>query len=82
MDGKIAVIEGVEQLKGAPIKADDLRAGAAMLIAGLMAKGTTEIEDVEHIDRGYENVVEKFAALGADIKRVDVPAPKKMDSVG
>ncbi len=82
VDGKIAVIEGVEQLKGAPIKADDLRAGAAMLIAGLMAKGTTEIEDVEHIDRGYENVVEKFAALGADIKRVDVPAPKKMDSVG
>ena len=82
VDGKIAVIEGVEQLKGAPIKADDLRAGAAMLIAGLMAKGNTEIEDVEHIDRGYENVVEKFAALGADIRRVNIPEPKKMDSVG
>jgi UDP-N-acetylglucosamine 1-carboxyvinyltransferase len=82
VDGKMAVVEGVDQLKGAPIKADDLRAGAAMLIAGLAARGTTEIEDIDHIDRGYEDVVEKFSALGADIKRVNIPEPKKMDSVG
>ena len=70
VDGKMAVITGVEKLKGAPVKATDLRAGAAMIIAGLMAEGTTEITDIGHIDRGYEDVVEKFAALGGDIKRV------------
>lgn len=73
VDGKMAVIEGVEKLKGAPIKATDLRAGAAMLIAGLAAEGTTEIEDIEHIERGYENYVEKLTALGADIKKVRIP---------
>ncbi len=73
VDGKMAVIEGVEKLKGAPIKATDLRAGAAMLIAGLVAEGTTEIEDIEHIERGYENYVEKLTALGADIKKVRIP---------
>lgn len=70
VDGKIAVIEGVKELIGAPVKATDLRAGAAMIIAALAAKGTTYIEDIQHIERGYEDVVEKFAALGADIKRV------------
>ena len=70
VDGKIAVIEGVKELIGAPVKATDLRAGAAMIIAALAAKGTTHIEDIQHIERGYEDVVEKFAALGADIKRV------------
>ena len=70
VDGKIAVIEGVNELIGAPVKATDLRAGAAMIIAALAAKGTTYIEDIQHIERGYEDVVEKFAALGADIKRV------------
>ena len=69
------VIEGVEQLKGAPVRADDLRAGAAMIIAGLIAKGTTEIEEISHIDRGYENIVEKLTGLGADIRRVDRPEP-------
>lgn len=72
VNGKVAVIEGVDFLKGAPVRATDLRAGAAMLIAGMMARGCTEIEDIIHIDRGYELVVEKFTALGADIRRVNV----------
>lgn len=70
VDGKMAVITGVEKLKPSPVRAVDLRAGAAMIIAGLSAEGTTEIEEIDHIDRGYENVVEKFSVLGADIKRV------------
>ena len=70
VDGKMAVITGVEKLKPSPVRAVDLRAGAAMIIAGLSANGITEIEEIDHIDRGYENVVEKFSALGADIKRV------------
>ena len=70
VDGKMAVITGVEKLKPSPVRAVDLRAGAAMIIAGLSAEGTTEIEEIDHIDRGYEHVVEKFSALGADIKRV------------
>ena len=72
VDGKIAVIEGVKELVGAPVKATDLRAGAAMVIAGLAARGVTQVEEIEHIERGYENIVEKFQALGADIKRVSV----------
>lgn len=71
VNGKVAVISGVDHLNGAPVKADDLRAGAAMIIAGLAAKGRTEIENIIYIDRGYENVVEKFTALGGDIKRVE-----------
>ncbi len=76
VDGKIAVIEGVDQLKGAPVKADDLRAGAAMVIAGLVASGTTEIENVLYIDRGYEDIVGKLAGVGADIRRVPVLDPE------
>lgn len=72
VDGKMAVITGVEKLKPSPVRAVDLRAGAAMIIAGLSANGITEIEEIDHIDRGYENVVEKFSALGADIKRVKI----------
>jgi len=72
VDGKMAVITGVNALNSAPVKAVDLRAGAAMIIAGLMAEGTTEVENIVHIDRGYENIVEKFSALGADIKRVPI----------
>ena len=68
--GKIATIEGGHQLLGAPVRACDLRAGAAMVIAGVMAKGTTTIEDIDHIRRGYERIVEKFASLGADIRLV------------
>ena len=82
VDGQLAVVQGVEGLKGAPVKADDLRAGAAMIIAGLAASGTTEIEDIHHIDRGYEDVVEKFTALGASIKRVEIPDPSSLSNVG
>jgi UDP-N-acetylglucosamine 1-carboxyvinyltransferase len=71
VDGRSAVIEGVKVLSGAPVKVSDLRAGAALLIAGLMAEGVTEIDDIYHIDRGYENVEQKFGSLGADIERVD-----------
>ena len=70
VDGKVAVIEGVKELNGAPVKATDLRAGAAMVIAALSAVGTTHIEDIEHIERGYEDIVEKLTALGADIRIV------------
>ena len=72
VDGKMAVITGIEELKASPVKAVDLRAGAAMIIAGLMAQGKTEIEDILHIDRGYENITEKLTLLGADIKRVPI----------
>ena len=72
VDGKMAVITGVEKLTPAPVKAVDLRAGAAMVIAGLMTKGITEVESIIYIDRGYENLAEKFQALGADIKRVPI----------
>ena len=72
VDGKMAVITGVDKLRPAPVRAVDLRAGAAMIIAGLMTEGVTEVEDILHIDRGYENIAEKFCALGADIKRVPI----------
>lgn len=72
VEGKVAMIHGVERLMGASVRATDLRAGAAMIIAGLMADGITEINEIAHIDRGYENFEEKFAKLGADIHRVEV----------
>lgn len=75
VDGKTAVITGTDRLTSAPVRAVDLRAGAAMIIAGLMADGVTEIESIEYIDRGYEKIVEKFTALGADIKRVNTDLP-------
>lgn len=70
--GNRATIAGVEKLHGADVKATDLRAGAALVMAGLVAKGTTRVFDVFHIDRGYSNLVEKLTKLGADIKRVEV----------
>lgn len=73
VDGKVAVIQGVGKLTGAPVAATDLRAGAAMVIAGLAAEGTTEITDIHYIERGYECIDEKFRQLGADIQRVYVP---------
>lgn len=73
VDGKVAVIEGTGHLMGAPVKATDLRAGVAMIIAGLAASGTTEIEDIHHIERGYEDIELKLRALGADIKKVHFP---------
>ncbi len=78
IEGKAAIVQGSAVLKGAPVKADDLRAGAAMIIAGLCAKGTTEIEDIIHIDRGYEDVVRKLSAVGASIARMDFPDPVKV----
>ena len=73
VDGRIAIFEGGAQLTGAPVMACDLRAGAAMVIAGLCAKGKTEIEDIHFIERGYENFVGKLRKLGADISIVDYP---------
>lgn len=67
VNGRIAVIEGVPELKGGPVKAVDLRAGAAMIIAGLVAKGTTSVEEIKYIQRGYEDIVGKLTKLGADI---------------
>ena len=68
--GKVAFFEGVEKLVGAPVYATDLRAGAALIVAGVAAEGTTVVYNIEHIDRGYENIEEKFRALGAKIERV------------
>ncbi len=68
--GKTAFFEGVEELVAAPIYASDLRAGAALIIAGIIAKGQTELYNLEYIDRGYENIEEKFRKLGAKIERV------------
>ncbi|MBE5805582.1 MAG: UDP-N-acetylglucosamine 1-carboxyvinyltransferase [Clostridiales bacterium] len=68
--GKTAIFEGVEKLSGAPVYATDLRAGAALIIAGIIAEGTTELYNLSHIDRGYENIEEKFRKLGANITRV------------
>ena len=75
VEGRTAIVKGVEKLVGAPVSATDLRAGAALIIAGLAAEGTTEIESIEYIDRGYEDVVEKITALGGNIKRINIPDP-------
>lgn len=68
--GKTAFFEGVESLSGAPVYATDLRAGAALIIAGIIAEGTTELYNLEHIDRGYEDIEMKFRNLGANIVRI------------
>lgn len=70
IDGHTAIVRGVRELTGAPVMATDLRASASLVLAGLVAKGETTIDRIYHIDRGYENIEEKFRALGADIKRV------------
>ena len=71
VEGRTAIIDGVDSLNGAKVVATDLRAGAAMVIAGLVAKGETEISEIEHIDRGYPHIEDKFRALGADIRRIE-----------
>ncbi len=71
VEGRIAVIEGIGELSGAEVNATDLRAGAALIIAGLVANGQTKIGNIKYIDRGYENVANKLKALGADIKRIE-----------
>jgi UDP-N-acetylglucosamine 1-carboxyvinyltransferase len=81
VDGKIAVIEGTGNLTGAPLCVCDLRAGAALVVAALAANGVTEIKDVFHIERGYEDMAGKLRRLGADIKRIDVPEPDELGDV-
>ncbi len=71
VEGRMAVIEGVARLSGAPVSATDLRAGAAVVIAGLAAEGITEVHNIKYIDRGYEHFVDKLKSLGADIERVE-----------
>lgn len=78
VDGTTAVISGVSGLTGATVRASDLRAGAALVIAGMMASGTTIIENIYHIERGYENIDDKLKGLGADIKRVTDYEPSRM----
>lgn len=72
VEGRVAIIDGVEKLTGALVKATDLRAGAAMVIAGLVAEGKTEITSIEHIDRGYPHIESKLRGLGADVRRIKV----------
>ena len=79
VDGRVAVVEGVGRLEGAPIQACDLRAGAALVIAGLAAQGTTTLGSVQYIERGYEDMVGKLRAVGADIELVDLPEPEKTE---
>ena len=79
VEGRVAVIEGVDSLKGAPVKATDLRAGAALIVAALGAEGVSEIYDIFHVERGYENMEEKLRALGADIVKVDEPDPAETE---
>lgn len=73
VDGRVAVIEGTGRLMGAPVRATDLRAGVALVIAGLAAVGTTEVEDIFHVERGYEDLEKKLRALGADIRKISTP---------
>jgi UDP-N-acetylglucosamine 1-carboxyvinyltransferase len=70
IDGNTALVKGVAQLEGATVMATDLRASASLVLAGLVAQGQTVIERIYHLDRGYENLEEKFNALGANVKRV------------
>ncbi len=81
VDGKLAVIEGVDHLDAAPVKATDLRAGAALVIAGLCANGVTQIENIQQIERGYENIEEKLQKLGADMRRIHVPEPEAAQAI-
>jgi UDP-N-acetylglucosamine 1-carboxyvinyltransferase len=73
VNGKVAVVEGVDVMTGAPIRACDLRAGAAMVIAGLASNGVTEIDCVHHIERGYEDIVGKIRSIGGNIQVVELP---------
>ena len=81
VDGKLAVVEGIDHLDAAPVKATDLRAGAALVIAGLCAQGITQIENIEQIERGYENIEGKLRSLGADIRRIHIPEPEAAQAI-
>ncbi len=82
VNGKVAVFEGVPELQAAPVCATDLRAGAAMVMAALAAEGSTEIDGIEYIERGYGDIVEKLQALGADIRRVEFVQSNSINQVG
>lgn len=82
VDTKVAVIDGVEELHGCAVKACDLRAGAAMVIAGLAADGVTVVEEAHYIERGYEGMIEKLSGLGAQIRRIETPDTKSARSAG
>ena len=69
-EGPTVIVQGVKKLVGAQVMASDLRASAALVLAGLIAKGTTRVNRVYHIDRGYEHIEEKLAAVGADVRRL------------
>ncbi|MGI6153529.1 MAG: UDP-N-acetylglucosamine 1-carboxyvinyltransferase [Christensenellaceae bacterium] len=79
INDRVAVVEGVEKLTGAPVRATDLRAGAALIVAGLMADGITEIQSIKYIDRGYDRLEDKLCSLGADIRREEVEQPEEED---
>lgn len=82
VDTKMAVISGVEKLQGCTVHACDLRAGAAMVIAGLAAEGETIVEDIQYIERGYEDLVGKLEGLGANIKRIEKPDHPSTSAAG
>jgi UDP-N-acetylglucosamine 1-carboxyvinyltransferase len=75
IDGNHALVTGVDTLSGAEVEASDIRAGAGLVVAGLIATGTTEVSGIDHIERGYEHFVEKLTGLGATISRVEKPDP-------
>ena len=72
LKGNLAIVEGVKKLKGAEVMATDLRASVSLVLAGLAAKGTTNIDRIYHIDRGYQDIVKKLQICGANINRIEV----------
>ena len=71
INGKTAIVSGTEKLRGNTVRARDLRAGAALVIAGLAAEGTTYVENINYIERGYERIVQKLTDLGARIRKIE-----------
>ena len=76
LEGNTAIIQGPSKLEGAIVTASDLRAGAALVLAGMLAKGETEIHDIYHIERGYSSLIEKLVSLGADIRKETIISSK------
>lgn len=79
IDGRSVLIEGGHPLSGAEVKATDLRAGAALVLVGLVAQGETAVTELHHIDRGYVGLVEKLRSLGADIERISEETGEKVN---
>jgi UDP-N-acetylglucosamine 1-carboxyvinyltransferase len=80
IEGHHALVKGVGQLSGAPVRCPDLRGGAALVLAGLIADGETVVGDVYHIDRGYEGFVDKLCSMGAAVERVGTPEGEPQES--